>query len=116
MSNGPIQRLHLNGSKLDGNLEVRNWLDSVEDKCNDVLGPVWSELMPLVSELVAHEGLFGRGSAHELEERIKQRVEQIVKEYGTGLDKTKELEDGPQKQTQSKNQEDNQDQDQKDCG
>jgi len=76
----PIQRLYAMNKELDGDLEVRNCLDSVEDKLNAAIGPVWEEFSTKAAAISLHESMFGVGSAEHLILDMKRWMETIVKE------------------------------------
>jgi len=67
----PNVRVTTKDKDLNGNLEVRNWLDKVEDKVNGVLGD--KDVMDLMSKAIAYETIYQRPYPN-----YKQELETIL--------------------------------------
>lgn len=73
MKNKPIQRVTIKNKELDGDLEVRNYCDKVEDGLNNIL--MREDIQDLVVEYVTYEAIWG----HPMPD-YKERMEKLLNE------------------------------------
>ena len=55
-----VQRITVDDPKINGNLEVRNYLDGIEDLLNNKLSGIAPEIIDLMAESATYHAMFGR--------------------------------------------------------